>query len=203
MENERVRSKDGDGCTLDAQWLMEDGKVYTRGFRALLFIVINQSFVTGNLLSCSRSLQTLGPWYSTHFSFSFSFSASSPLFSFFLSVATICSPSKMLVVEKSGRLNLKKDWTKGWKWGQRVNERETKIYGNLVKRLPKLIRFAQFSMNKTISPLLVCCKRVDTVPSNNYNFIKEMLREENFFHQTDIKGCELFFNWKDSRISLS
>lgn len=56
-----MRSKDGDGCTLDAQWLMEDGKVYTRGFRALLFIVINQSFVTGNLLSCSRSLQTLGP----------------------------------------------------------------------------------------------------------------------------------------------
>lgn len=29
------------GCT------MVNGKVYTRGFRALLFIVINQSFVTG------------------------------------------------------------------------------------------------------------------------------------------------------------
>ena len=37
---------------------MEDGKVYA-SFRTFLFININQSFVTGNLLSCSRSLQTL------------------------------------------------------------------------------------------------------------------------------------------------
>lgn len=108
---------------------MEDGKVYTRGFRALLFIVINQSFVTANLLSCSRSLQTLGPRYSTHFSFSsFSFFPSPPPFpSFFLSVATICSPSKTLVVEKTGRIKLKKRRTKGWKRGQRANEkRKTK-----------------------------------------------------------------------------
>lgn len=109
---------------------MEDGKVYTWGFRALLFIVINQSFVTANLLSCSRSLQTLGPRYSTHFSFSsFSFfpSPPPPSPSFFLSVATICSPSKTLVVEKTGRIKLKKRRTKGWKRGQRANEkRKTK-----------------------------------------------------------------------------
>lgn len=123
---------------------MEDGKVYTRGFRALLFIVINQSFVTANLLSCSRSLQTLGPRYSTHFSFSsFSFfpSPPPPLLSSFLS-QQFARHRRRSWWKKRGGLNLK---NVGQKDGNEVNaltkREKRKIYGNLVKRLPKLIRF--------------------------------------------------------------
>lgn len=99
--------------------------------------------------------------YSTHFSFSFSFPS---LSSFFLSVATICSPSRRCswwIKKKRGGLNLKRI---GQKDGNEVNAlTKEKIYGNLeVKhRLPKLIRFSTNKANFPPPPLSLCSYAVN------------------------------------------
>lgn len=102
----------------NGKWKMEK---FTRGgFRALLFIVINQWFVTGNLLSCSRSLQTLV--HDTRPTFPFPFPFFFPLLSpsFFLS---FCRNNLFAIEDarggkKRGGLNLKKV---GQKDGNEVN----------------------------------------------------------------------------------
>ena len=79
------------------------------------------------------------------------------LSSFFLSVATICSPSRRCswwIKKKRGGLNLKRI---GQKDGNEVNAlTKEKIYGNLEAkhRLPKLIRFSTNKANFPPPPFL-------------------------------------------------
>lgn len=143
------------GCTMEK---------FTRGafVRCFLSSLISRSLPAK--LTFMFVTDTGSTGYSTHFSFSFSFPS---LSSFFLSVATICSPSRRcswwIKKKKTRRIKLKKDWTKGWKWGQRVNKRETKIYGNLEAkhRLPKLIRFSTNKANFPPPPLSLCSYAVN------------------------------------------
>lgn len=144
----------------NGKWKMEK---FTRGafVRCFLSSLISR-FVTANLLSCSRSLQTLGPRYSTHFSFSFSFFPPPPLspalLSSFLS-QQFARHRRRSWWKKRGGLNLK---NVGQKDGNEVNaltkeknEKSMEISWNVC------LNWFGFSMNKTIfspfSLLCVCC----------------------------------------------
>lgn len=143
----------------NGKWKMEK---FTRGafVRCFLSSLISR-FVTANLLSCSRSLQTLGP-LDPLFLFLFLFSSSSPpspaLLSSFLS-QQFARHRRRSWWKKRGGLNLK---NVGQKDGNEVNaltkeknEKSMEISWNVC------LNWFGFSMNKTIfspfSPLCVCC----------------------------------------------
>lgn len=134
------------GCTMEK---------FTRGafVRCFLSSLISRSLPAK--LTFMFVTDTGSTGYSTHFSFSFSFPS---LSSFFLSVATICSPSRRcswwIKKKKRGGLNLKRI---GQKDGNEVNAlTKEKIYGNLEAkhRLPKLIRFSTNKANFPPPPFL-------------------------------------------------
>lgn len=140
------------GCTMEK---------FTRGafVRCFLSSLISRSLPAK--LTFMFVTDTGSTGYSTHFSFSFSFPS---LFSFFLSVATICSPSRRcswwIKKKKRGGLNLKRI---GQKDGNEVNAltKEKRKSMEISKRNTVCLNWFGFQRTKQISlPLLFLSARM-------------------------------------------